>query len=150
MRDRFEGDPKIVINENGSDLVFNDTGQPVMDRGLENASTISMFTEKGWCGNVFFSNPNQQIGSDYEKTARQPITISSINDLGSQAEKAHAWMVNTDVASAIFATSSNPQSNRLETAVLIEPPGKDPEVLLAKKHGQNWVYQKIDPAYLRV
>lgn len=149
MTDRYEGDPKLILDENGADLIW-EGGQPVMDRGLENAALISLFTDEGWAGNVFWSDPNQKIGGQYETQARQPITLASLNDTRSAAENALAWMKRSGVASNVAAVVSNPQATRLQTVVLIEPPGRDVEVLLTKKNGENWIAQKLDPANLRI
>jgi phage gp46-like protein len=148
-KDYFDGDPKITIDENGSDMTFIN-GQPVMDAGLENAAMISLFTRKGWFGNDLFRDPNQKIGSDFELSTEQPITISALNDIRDAAEKSLQWMIDAQVASRVIASASNPSVNNLEVKVLIEPIGKDVMILVLTRKSLNWVYQKIDPAYLKV
>ncbi len=149
MISRFEGDPKIILDENGADLVFKG-GQPVMDAGLENAVVISLFTAKDWAGNTFFKDPNQQLGSDFEEKANQSITVSSLNDTRNAAEKALQWMVDSGIASRISVIVKNPRSNWLDIGIVVEPPGKDKFILIISRKSLNWVYQKIDPAYLKV
>lgn len=149
MTDRYQGDPKLTLDENGADLVFKG-GQPVMDQGLENAALISLHTREGWAGNLFFRKPAEQIGSKFEDTLEEPITLSAFNNVRNAAESALQWMIDTRLASTVVARVSNPTGQRIDTAVLIEPPSRDPLVLLLTKNGLNWIAQKIDPAYLRI
>jgi len=146
---RFEGDPRLTLNEGGADLTFKG-GQPVMDRGLENAALISLYTEPGWFGNLFTRNPSQRIGSDFMATQRQAITLDSINDIRSAAESALQWMLNDGIASDITVRVSNPVSRKVQTVVLIKPVEGDIELLLLTKYGDNWISQKLDPAHLRL
>jgi phage gp46-like protein len=149
MTDRYQGDPKLTLDENGSDLTFKG-GQPEMDRGLENAVFISLFTKESWVGNALFTDINQQIGSDFLDTVNQPITVTALNDIANSAERALQWMIDSDIAANITARATNPRNDWIEVAILIEPPTADPVILLAKQNGVNWSLQKIDPAYLRV
>jgi phage gp46-like protein len=149
MSDPYQGDPKVTITADGSEMTFVG-GQPIMDQGLENDAFIGLFTKKGWCGNIFFSDPNQKIGSDFEDVANQTITVTSLNDSANAAQKALQPMIDSGVASNVIAQASNPEGKQLQVAVLIEPPGRDLNVLLLNKNGPNWVSQKIDPAYLKV
>jgi len=149
MADRYQGDPKLILDENGADLVYRG-GQPEMDRGLENAALISLHTREGWPGNVFFRSPAQQIGSKFEKALEKPITLSVFNDVRNAALGALDWMIDNNVASSIQAETNNPTGKITETTVLIIPPSQDPLVLLQTKNGLNWISQKLDPAYLRI
>jgi phage gp46-like protein len=151
MADRYQGDPKLILDENGADLVFTaNGGQPEMDRGLENAALISLHTRPGWAGNILFRKPSEQIGSDFEQANRDPITLTSFNNIRNAAQAALQWMVDTGVAASVEARVSNPTGRRVQTAVLIKPPSRDPLVLLETRNGLNWISQKIDPANLRV
>lgn len=141
MADIFSGDPRLFLSENGSELIFKG-GQPVMDRGLENMALISLFTHKGWVGNILFSDINQQIGSDFEEAASQPITLSALNDIVQAAERA----LDNPAFGNIIVTVENPNSYRLNITVLIQPPGQDSRVLILSKNGSNWIAQKEDPA----
>lgn len=149
MTDRYQGDPKLTLDENGADLTFKG-GQPEMDRGLENAALISLHTRPGWAGNVFFRKPSQQIGSKFEEAQRDPITLTAFNNIRNAATVALQWMIDSGLASTVEARTSNPTGKRTDTAVLIKPPTQDPLILLESKNGLNWISQKIDPAYLRV
>jgi phage gp46-like protein len=147
--DRFQGDPKLTLNEEGSALTYVG-GQPVMDGGIENAIFISLFTEPGWAGNYLLQDENQKIGSRFEAALRQPLTISALNDIRDAAEKALNWMVDSGLASRVTASVSNPSDNRVQVVIVVEYPGKDLDAFLALKNAQNWIIQKIDPANLRV
>lgn len=149
MSDRYQGDPKLILDENGADLVFKG-GQPEMDRGLENAALISLHTREGWAGNIFFRKPEEQIGSNYEDTLDDPITLSAFNNVRNASIAALQWMIDSNVASAIESKVSNPTGKRIDTVILIKPPSQDPLILLETKNGINWISQKLDPANLRV
>ena len=142
---RFSGDPKIYLDENGADLRF-DGGQPVMDAGLENAVTISLFTRDGWWGNDLFAQESEQLGSDFEITAAQPITSTSFVDTESAAETAVQWMVDSGISLRNTATATNPSSRNTAVNLLIEPPANSSLELQVLKNGTNWINQKLDPA----
>jgi len=149
MADRFQGDPKMILTEDGADLVFK-AGQPVMDQGLENAAFISLFTEPGWCGNVLFEDEVQKIGSLYEQTGRQPITLTNLNDMRDSSQNALAWMIPENLAARVESNSANPTGELRVTEILIEPPGQDVQTLLLTKYGENWINQSLDPAHKKV
>jgi phage gp46-like protein len=147
--DRFEGDPRIVLGADGSTLSIKG-GQPVMDQGLENVPLIDLFTQVGWWGNDLFEEKSQRIGSNFENVARSAATVTGINNVESAGKAALKHMIDEKLASATLVKARNPSGNRVEVAVLIQPPGKDLFTLLATKHGSNWVAQKQNPAYERV
>jgi phage gp46-like protein len=149
MTDRYQGDPKLTLDETGADLTFKG-GQPEMDRGLENAALISLHTQKGWCGNVLFRKPEEKIGSDFEESLKSPITLTSFKIVRAAALAALQWFIDVKIASEIDAAVRNPTGRRVETIVGIKPVSQDPLVLLSTKNGLNWIAQKLDPAYLRV
>ena len=146
MVSRFEGDPKMVLTENGSNLIFRG-GQPEMDQGLENAVMISLDTRKGWCGNVFFKKPSEKIGSDYEENNEQSITVTSLNENRMAAEKALQWFINDGIFNSVDVKVINPTFNSKEVIILVSPP---PQVLKLSKSGVNWQLQKVNPANLRI
>lgn len=147
--DIYQGDPRIIIDENGSDLLFRG-GQPVMDQGLENAAIISWFTNEGWWGNDLFSNTDQHIGSSFEQVAQQSITLSALISVQNAGKSALQWMIDTEVAKDVEVLAKNPEGRNLEVKGTIEPPGRDTQTLLAKKHGANWLAQKKNPANERL
>lgn len=142
--DIFQGDPRLFLDEDGSYLVFKG-GQPVMDQGLENLALISLFTRQGWSGNTLFQDPAQQIGSDFEVAAEQPITLQTINDVTDAAEKA----LTSEAFGDVTINVTNPNGYRTDVRVLIEPPGQDVGELLVSRNGLNWVAQKFFPAHER-
>lgn len=141
----YQGDPRMVLNENGSNLVYRD-GQPLMDRGLENLVFIALFTKKGWSGNALFRDPNKKIGSDFVEAHEQPITLSALNEIRDAAEKALA----IPVFGVVTVTVINPRSNTILTDIIIQPPGRDIQRLLVSKNGLNWIAQIVDPAYRKI
>ena len=142
--DIFQGDPAIKITNNGATLVFTG-GQPVMDAGVHNQALIALFTEKGWPGNHLLS-PQSQIGSDFEKLARGPLTLSSL----ARIEQTAVAALNADIFGTVTATASNPESWRAEVKILIEPPGGSEVEILLISNGQNWISQAVNPASERV
>jgi phage gp46-like protein len=147
--DRYQGDPKLVLDEHGADLIFRG-GQPVMDQGLENAALISLHTREGWCGNALTRKPEQRIGSRYELALEQPITLTALNAVRNAALAALQWMIDVKVASRVDVAVSNPQGAALRTLAVIVPPSRDPLILLQSKNGINWISQKLDPASARI
>ena len=143
----FTGDPRIFISENGASFRFIG-GQPVMDAGLENYAIISLFTRKGYWGNKLVSDPNKKIGSDFEKTAELPITVSNMNKLKRVAESALSVMVTSCAAESVEVDVSNPSGYQKAVKILITPPGgRDPVAVLLSKNGKNWEFQADNPAY---
>lgn len=147
----WEGDPRVKITEAGAELVYRG-GQPVMDRGLENAVLISLFTRTGWAGNALLTGEHEKIGDLFEQIAtEEPITLTSLDRLASAAKRALAWMVSAKIASKIEVGATNPEGRQLATEIKIYPPGGgDPDVLTLLKNGPNWIFQKDDPAYERL
>ncbi len=144
MTDIYQGDPYITLEPNGSELTFLG-GQPILDAGVENQATLSLFTEEGWPGNHLLDD-DQKVGSDFEETARKPITLTSLALLERSAENA----LNADLFGTIRAVASNPESYQQNVAIRIEPPGSDPDTILLTKNGQNWINQAANPAHRRV
>jgi phage gp46-like protein len=149
MTDRYQGDPKLILDEHGANLVFRG-GQPIMDQGLENAALISLHTREGWCGNVLAREPAQKIGSRYELAQEQPITLTALNAVRQAALDAFQWMIDKRIASRTDVAVSNPQGAALRTLAVIVPPSSDPLILLQTKNGVNWISQKLDPASARI
>jgi hypothetical protein len=142
----YDGDPKLILTEDGAELVYND-GQPVMDSGLENNALIGLFTAPGWIGNTLFG-PDQQIGSDFESQARGTLTLSKLADIENAASRA----LESDVQKVTENTASviNPSGNQLDMKLRLAPPGEDVDLLLTSKNGLNWISQALDPANKKV
>jgi len=147
--DRFQGDPRLVIGDDGSTISV-DGGQPVMDQGLENVPMIDLFTSLGWWGNFLFADTAQHIGSDFEKVARKAVTLEGINNTEAAAKRATQHMIDEGLASSVLVSARNPSGNKVDVGLLIQPPGKDLVALLATKHGSNWIAQLQDPANERL
>ena len=145
MINTLQGDPRLILTEDGSDLLFK-SGQPVTDKGLENLALISLFSGPGWCGNSLFSDPAQKIGSDFESAVNQPITLSALNEIRDAALKA----LDNQIFGNVSVTVNNPTNNRLDIIATIEPPGQDIKQLIVSKNGLNWVAQINDPVNTRI
>ena len=139
----YQGDPKLFLTKDGAELKFVE-GQPVMDQGLENLAFISLFTE-GWAGNDLFDDANQKIGSDFEESTRQPITLQNLIDNQDAALKA----LKNDSFGNIEVDVLNPNGYRRDITIRLEPPGQDINALTITKNGLNWIAQSIDPAHRR-
>lgn len=148
MTDRFQGDPKIYISENGAYLDFRG-GQPVMDQGFENAMLFSLHTREGWVGNAFLTEDSQKIGSRYEVEHEKEITISNLNRRRNAALEALNWFIEQKIASSVDAFTQNTVENQVETVTLVKPISKDPLILSTTKYGANWIAQSVDPANLK-
>ena len=146
MTDNYDGDPRIVIDQNGAELVYRD-GQPVMDAGLENNDLIALLTAPGWPGNVLL-DADQQIGSDFEELATGSITLSKLADIEDSARRAlTASVASTD---AVSVTANNPAGNSLSVQIRRTPPGQDVGELLVTRDGLNWINQANNPANERL
>ena len=146
MTDNYDGDPRIVIDKNGADLIYRD-GQPVMDAGLENNDLIALFTEPGWPGNVLLED-DQQIGSDFEKQATGTLTLSKLAVI----ENAARLAVESPVAKTenIAVSVINPTGSSLAVVIRRAPPGQDVGELLVTRDGLNWINQANNPANERL
>jgi hypothetical protein len=145
MTDIYSGDPYLTLSANGSRLTFIG-GQPVMDQGLENQAMIALFTTQGWAGNELIADPDQKIGSDFVEAANQPITLQSLTDIEQAAVRALA----SPAFGRVTATANNPESDRIEVSILIEPPGQDSATIVLTRNGLNWQAQALNPAHERV
>lgn len=131
----YSGDPKLYLDKEGSYLNFSD-GQPDMDQGIENMIFIALFTRPAWPGNVLFDDPSEQIGSDFEEAVKQPITVTSLNDIRDAAEKA----LSNNFFGDVIVTVTNPVSTQLK--INIELPGQKLQVLIkTTNNGINWETQ---------
>lgn len=147
--ERFQGDPRIVIDENGADLDFQ-AGQPVMDRGIENSVLLSLFTAGDWVGNTLVDKPTQKFGGKFLKSVDQPITASALTDIRNAVLSDLNWMLETGLAAELDVSVSNPQSTRLKVLVVVKPPKSDLEVFLLTNNGLLWTSQTVDPANERL
>lgn len=140
----YEGDPKIYITANGADMVFRG-GQPVMDRGLENAVVLSIHS-RAWFGNLYLRDAAQKLNGRFEQAAEGPITLSNLANIENAAQTDLAWMVEKGVASRVRAATENNAGTSTRTVIAVSPPGADLFTILATQHGANWISQAFDPA----
>lgn len=138
--DRYSGDPRIVLGPEGADLDYRG-GQPVMDQGLENQALLSLFTTPGWVGNTLLP-VERRVGSDFEETAAQAITLQGLADVANAAERALKSPFFPELAVAV----TNPVGNRLAVAVTLGP-GR---TLGLTRVGLAWQAQRENPASGRV
>jgi hypothetical protein len=140
MTDRYSGDPRITLGPDGSDLDYQG-GNPVMDRGVENAALLSLFTREGWAGNIF-SPPENHIGSDFEKTCEGAVTLSKLADI----ENSAARSLESKLFQNVEVEATNPKSDRLRVEAKIGPGS----VLSLTREGALWTNQSNDPASRRL
>jgi hypothetical protein len=145
MTDPYEGDPKLILTENGVNMRFVG-GQPVMDRGLENFALISLFTKPGWVGNFFIRDESEKIGTDFEKEAMETRTLSALRRIENSAERA----LSNPLFEDIQVTVINPQSDFIDVTALLKPPNQDTKILKLSKNSANWINQADEPANRRI
>ena len=143
--DIFSGDVYITLSANGATIHYKG-GQPVMDRGLENQAIIALFTTEGWAGNSLFPDPEQKIGSGFINATKQPITLSAINDVEQEAVRALA----SPAFGNVTVVATNPESDRYEISIRIEPPGHDSSEIILTRNGLNWQAQAFSPAHKQI
>ncbi len=124
-------------------------GQPVMDGGLENYAIISLGTLPGWWGNIFTTDPNKKIGSNFSRP-RVHIDVKTVNDTSDDAKLALKAMTDSRIASKIDVSVTNPRADEIRTAITIYPPGQDVRTLIFTRNGINWLSQALDPAHGRL
>jgi len=146
MTDNFDGDPRIVIDQDGADIIYQD-GQPVMDAGLENNDLIALFTAPGWPGNVLLE-ADQQLGTDFEEQATGSLTLSKLADIENSARR--AIMSPVAQTESVDVTVINPAGTSLAVRIRRTPPGQDVGELLVTRDGLNWINQANNPANERL
>ena len=132
--DFFGGEPKLFLSADGANISVR-SGQPVMEQGLENIALISLFTEEGWFGNQFLRIG--KVGSRFVRSARAPITISSLNDVRQAGLDALRGNVFGDVS----ANVSNVSGQQLKVEFFITPPTGPDEQLIIERITGNWLAQ---------
>jgi len=148
MSDVFQGDPAVNLTSDGANLKFIQ-GQPVMDKGFENAVLFSLFTKENWAGNDLFDQTDQKIGSDFEESMLLPINLDGINKRRQAAENALAWMKNQGKVKDVIVTVTNPSADIIIVNIDITPPNGDAVNLTLENFGASWRFQRDDPAHRR-
>lgn len=149
MRSAFQGDPYIVMTQDGATLSFVE-GQPITDQGFENAVLISLFTRRGWVGNDLFDQLDQQIGSDFEDSMKLALNLEGLNRRRQAAESALSWLVNQGRVRDIEVNVTNPNSNIIIVSIRIFPPFGESVDLTLENFGASWRFQRDSPANGRV
>ncbi len=128
MTDQFDGDIALIMGQDGGEIIYSG-GQPVMDAGgLETAVNISLFSGLGWWGNgLFDSEPDRQIGSEFEEKLRpRAITNAYLIEVEEAAKNALKWMISQNISEENQISVSWPELN----TVIID-------ILIIKKDGEN-------------
>ena len=141
MSNRFDGDPRLYQGVDGSYLIFKG-GQPVMDQGLENQAEIGLLTTPGWVGN-FFLPVESQIGSEFINQATGTITITTLNNIRQEGEKAMAASNVGEIISDVI----NPSSNQIKASFILRPSAGEQQKIELTGSGSTWIGQATDPAY---
>lgn len=124
MIDSFDGDVALVPTPDGGFIEYVG-GQPRMDAGgLENAVSISYFTDRGWPGNALDKNqPAKQIGSDFEEAIRVgAITAQKLINIERAGAEALQWMIDVGIAVSAAVVATAPNLNRIDVDTLITKP----------------------------
>jgi hypothetical protein len=114
-----------------SDFIYQ-AGNPIMENGVENAAIISLFTKKGWPGNIFLP-PEQRVGSDFEETCKGALTLAKLADVERAAEIA----LQSKLFPEVGAAARNPNSDRLSVKIEVGPGG----ALSLNRDGSLWKAQ---------
>jgi phage gp46-like protein len=145
---RFQGDIKVKITLDGAKMKFTD-GEPVRDKGIENAISIALFTKPGWWGNTLIRETNKKIGSDFERQ-RVIVDVDTLNEVRDDANRALQPLLDTNLLSKFDLIATNPNLNYIEVKIKTYSPGQDIKELLFFTNGINWVNQAEDPAYRKM
>ncbi len=140
MTDIFDGDPLIVLTDNGAEMIFNG-GQPVMDQGFLNHNDFSWLTEAGHWSDDIEPNAARRPNGALLEAIKKPITRQSLID----TERAAEAEVKDDEYRTVQSTATNPTSNNISIETLFTPPTTDPFILRLDRVGQNWKSQIENP-----
>ena len=148
MSNVFQGDPAINLTPDGATLKFTE-GQPVMDKGFENAVLISLFTKQNWVGNDLFDQVDQKLGSDFEESMKLPINLDGLNRRRQAVEGALLWLKSQGKVKDIEVSVTNPSADIIIVLIEITPPSGENVNLTLENFGASWRFQRDDPAHRR-
>lgn len=143
----LEGDPKLVMTQDGVDIVVRN-GQPAMDRGFENAVMISLFTDENYWGNILARSDSEIIGSPHFKDATGPITLSKLAQIEQSINESLKWIQENNIGT-VESIVTNPISDMIVEIIKIKQPDSE-SVFTASNIGGSWINQANDPAYKRI
>jgi len=148
MSSIYQGDPALTIEKNGSTMRFIE-GQPVTDKGYENAVLISLFSKKNWIGNVLFKDGSEKIGSDFEESNKLPVNLNGLNKRRDAAVKSLQWAIDDGIFNNVAVEVTNPNGSTILVRIRITPPSGEAVNLTLENFGANWRFQRNDPAHGR-
>ena len=153
MTDIFDGDPKLILDADGSRLEYKG-GQPVMDRGIENIVLIDLFTQnagenshtQGWVGNHLMRDESWKIGSNFvDQTLNAPRTINGLENI----EEATKEALDKSPYGDVEATASNPSGDDVTNIINVQAPS-GAFTIRTDAVAQRWQAQFSDPANERL
>jgi hypothetical protein len=146
---KYDGDPKLYVDGSGGYLRWSG-GNPIMDSGAENCSTLSLLVKPGWPGNALIREKEDQYGSDFLDATEEPITVSMLEDVRYKAQQSlDRDLTDDNLAREVAVEAINPDANRLEVTANILAPGETQIELQLSKYGPNWELQHTQPAGAR-
>lgn len=107
------GDLKILDTEDGFDIDLLETG-PECDPSLDNAVSISLFTDECWWGNCYFTE-NDIIGSDISKI--RVVNPTGRKNLERYIQSSLDWIVTQGYASEVETSVSINKNNEYSIAI---------------------------------
>tara|TARA_Y100000310_G_scaffold243676_1_gene248259 strand:- start:28101 stop:28553 length:453 start_codon:yes stop_codon:yes gene_type:complete len=128
-------------------------GDLAFDNGLETAVTISIFSDKrvtedelpdlmtskrGWWGDMFPVEPNDQLGSRLWTMERDKILTNTLRRSEELIRESLQWMLEDGVARSISVTSSFNENKILISEIFIERPNED-----QTRFQINWEAQEV-------
>lgn len=134
---KFEGDPKIFIDEDGARFEWIN-GQPVMDQWLENSFLLSAFVPE-WYGNYFFDTEEEKFKSTLLSILAQALTLDTINNAKDAIEKATKHMIDLGLVNAIDVNIYNPTGYRVTIDMTITAINGNIKLLTIANVGSQWV-----------
>ena len=137
MIDKFQGDPKFFINENGSRFVWIN-GQPIMDQWLENEILHAIFTPT-WFGNSLFDSENEKFTSRLLETLDDVVTLESLNNIRDAIEKATNYIVETQKVKSIDVRVFNPRHNGITIEIIVTDKRNNLKLINFSYENSQWV-----------
>jgi len=154
----YDGDVKLIPTEDGGQITIQ-SGQPVMDDGLETAVIISLFTDRrardddelpdpnnpdkrGWWGDLVAEVEDDQIGSRLWLLERSKTTPDVLVKAKEYAEEALDWLISDGIAKRgeVEVERQNPGGND-RLAILVKIFQSDEAGEIALKFNTRWEAQ---------
>jgi phage gp46-like protein len=129
----YDGDPKIDLQGDQSTLTIVG-GQPIMDEGLENAVTLSLFTATGWWGNSVSGGGSGRYGVSLDGIESRKLTNQTRLDAIEYARQALAWMIADGIAKSIEVDAVIQSVSMLALIIQIIQPDRSTTV----RYNINW------------